>query len=202
MRRGSLSQALALAVLVAVPAGAGAFEPEETFKKGAWVLSLEGGGGSQSNLEKHRVQTGLDMVYGGVRLSVLPFGTTLGVDNPLYGAFELGLEPIYQLYTSPTQRYYAGLGLEFKYHFLAIGRFVPYAELFAAAGGTDLKAIEINSVFTFLLFGGVGAQYFVTDRTALYAGYRLDHVSNGHLYKRNRGFEANTGMAGVSFFFP
>jgi len=61
---------------------------------------------------------------------------------------------------------------------------------------------EIKSAFAFLLFGGVGASYFVTDHTALYVGYRIQHVSNGDTSKPNRGFESYTGVAGVSFYFP
>jgi hypothetical protein len=38
-----------------------------------------------------------------------------------------------------------------RYHFLCLGRFVPYAELAAFAGGTNLKITEIRSDFTFML---------------------------------------------------
>src|SRR2546422_9314546 len=61
--------------------------------------------------------------------------------------------------------------------------------------------MEINSSFAFWLAGGVGASYFVTDNMAFYGGYRLIHVSNGHTSDPNRGFEADTGVAGVTFFF-
>src|SRR5207245_7598221 len=59
-----------------------------------------------------------------------------------------------------------------RYHFLSLGRFVPYVELAGAAGGTTLRVREIDSAFTFLIFGGVGASYFLTDRIAPYVGYR------------------------------
>jgi len=78
---------------------------------------------------------------------------------------------------------------------------VPYFELAAFAGGTNLKVTEIRSDFTFLLWGGVGASYFVSDRTAVYTGYRYEHVSNGHTSTPNRGFESNVGVLGMSFFF-
>ena len=70
-----------------------------------------------------------------------------------------------------------GLGASFRYHFLGLGRVVPYVELFGAAGTTDLKVLEINSDFTFLVHGGAGLSVFVTDRVALYAPY--EHQS-GH----------------------
>jgi hypothetical protein len=41
----------------------------------------------------------------------------------------------------------------------------------------------------------------VTDRTAIYAGYRWTHVSNGNTSDPNRGFESHTGVLGMSLFF-
>ena len=41
----------------------------------------------------------------------------------------------------------------------------------------------------------------MADRTAVYAGYRYQHVSNGNTNKPNRGFESNVGVVGMSFFF-
>jgi Lipid A 3-O-deacylase (PagL) len=61
---------------------------------------------------------------------------------------------------------------------------------------------EIDSSFAFRLYGGVGASLFVTDRTAIYARYRILHVSNSNTSQPNRGFEANTCVLGVSFYFP
>jgi opacity protein-like surface antigen len=74
-------------------------------------------------------------------------------------------------------------------------------EIAGAAGATDLKVSEIRSEFAFWVVGGVGASIFITDNTAIYAGYRLVHMSNGNTETPNRGFEAHTGLAGVSFFF-
>jgi opacity protein-like surface antigen len=110
------------------------------------------------------------------------------------------VEPLYQRYLDPDA-FFAGLGATFRYHFLSLGRFVPYAEAAAFAGGTDLNIREIDSNFSFLLWAGAGASFFVTDRTALYAGYRWTHVSNGGTSDPNRGLEAHTGIFGMSFFF-
>jgi len=114
----------------------------------------------------------------------------------------VGFEPLYQKYTEPKPAFWAGLASVLRYHFLGLGRVVPYLELGAAAGGTDLDIREIDSSFAFLLFGGLGASMFISDKTALYAGYRYQHVSNGNTSQPNRGFEAHVGVAGISFFFP
>jgi opacity protein-like surface antigen len=105
-------------------------------------------------------------------------------------------------WTPGSARSCSGFGLSLCYHFLSFSRVVPYVELFGAAGGTDLKRPEIDSRFTFLLHGGVGASVFVTDVVAIYAGYRLQHVSNGNTSRPNHGFESHTGIAGVSWVFP
>ena len=195
-------RSVAVVVVVLLAASpALAFDPEQTFKKGAFVLSLDGGGGAQNNLEHKERQTELDLWRIQGRASLLPFGTT-GKDSFLYGAFELGLEPIYQRYFHNTDGYFAGLGLAVRYHVLSLGIFAPYLEMGAAAGGTNLRVIEIDSSFAFRLYGGVGASLFVADNAAIYAGYRLVHLSNGNTSRPNRGFEADTGVVGVSFFFP
>jgi len=195
--RGVVVVAAVFVATMVVPAYA--FDSDLTFQKGTWIGSLEGGGGSQNNLEDHRRQTGIDLWYAGARLSYLPWGT-IG-SGFFHGAFEPGLEAIYQRYTKPADKYYAGLALSGRYHFLSLGRFVPYIELLAAAGGTNLRVIEIDSDFAFWLAGGIGASFFVTDNLALYAGYRMIHVSNGNTSQPNRGFEADTGVVGMSYFF-
>ncbi len=198
MRRSLLAVVATLLVLAAAPA-AHAFDAAQTFRPGTFVISPEVGYGEQFDLEGKRGFTGLEFVNAGVRFGYLPFAPV--GPGPLHGSFEVGLEPLYQRYFEPVDAFFAGLGATFRYHFLSLGRLVPYAELAAAAGGTDLKVAEIRSDFTFMLWGGAGLSYFVTDRTALYGGYRYQHVSNGNTERPNRGFESHTGVAGVSFFF-
>jgi opacity protein-like surface antigen len=151
------------------------------------------------HLEGKHGFTGLEFVNAGVRFGWLPF-EPVG-PGPLHGSFEVGLEPLYQRYIDPVDAFFAGVAANFRYHFLSLGRLVPYVELAAGAGGTDLKVTEIRSDFTFVLWGGAGVAYFLTDRTALYGGYRYQHVSNGGTERPNRGFESHTGVAGVSLFF-
>jgi opacity protein-like surface antigen len=190
--------ALAAAAAVAPPAWA--FDSALTFARGTYVLSVEGGYGEQFNLEGFHVQSDIKFFNLGLRSSLLPF-ENFGAGGPLHGALEIGLEPFYQKYTDPKPAFWAGLAAVFRYHFLALGRFVPYAELAAAAGGTDLRVREIDSDFSFLLWGGVGASLFVTDSTALYGGYRYEHNSNGNVATPNRGWESHVGVVGVSYYY-
>lgn len=189
-----------LAVLAALAAPARAFDNTQTFAKGTYVLSLEGGYGEQFNLQRQHRQTNIRFFNGGLRSSLMPF-EPFGEGGPLHGTLELGLEPFYQRYTDPRPAFWAGLAAVARYHFLGLGRFVPYAEAAGAPGGTDLRVREIASDFSFLLLGGVGASLFVTDSTALYAGYRYEHNSNGNTSTPNRGWESHAGVAGVSYYF-
>ncbi len=197
--RGCLGVLMALAVLLLVGSSASAFDGKTTFAKGAMVVSIEGGGGRSPALEKHRSTTEMELWNAGARVSLLPFGAD--GSGAFLGALEVGLGPFFQRYGSGQDAFYAGVAALARYHFLSLGRFVPYVEVAGAAGGTDLRILEADSDFAFLLFGGMGASVFVTDDTALYAGYRLQHVSNGGTGAHNRGFESHTGVIGLSMYF-
>jgi hypothetical protein len=178
---------------------ASAFDPNQTFAKGTFVLSAEGSYGEQFNLEGFKDQTDIRYWNAGLRASFLPFGAA----GPgfIRGAFEIGLEPLYQRYLHPRDSFWAGLMTVVRYHFLALGRFVPYAELGGGVGETDLHVTEIDSNISFLLWGGVGVSLFVTDAAAIYAGYRYEHNSNAHTNTPNRGVESHVGVFGVSYYF-
>jgi Lipid A 3-O-deacylase (PagL) len=197
MSRPFRSVILGAGLAVSLAAPAAGFEAD--FPRGTLVASVEGGGGHQSNLKGETQSTDLTLWYAAARLGLLPFGTA--GEGPIRGAFEIGIGPIYQRYTEPVKAYYAGLAAVLRYHFVALGRVVPYVEAAGAIGGTNLNIREIDSDFAFWLAAGAGASFFVTERTAIYAGYRLVHVSNGNIDTPNTGFESHTGMAGVSFYF-
>ena len=200
-RNRRLTVTISIVALLLAAAPAWAFDAEQTFKKGTFVLSGEGAYGWQTNLEHKRSASHVEFYDAGVRFSLLPLDT-IARSSFLYGALEVGLEPLYQHYTTPKQAFWAGLAAVFRYHLLGLGRVVPYVELGGGAGGTDLEVGEINSTLAFLVFGGLGASIFVSNKTALYAGYRYQHVSNGNTSQPNRGFESNVGVAGISLFFP
>ena len=200
MRRFAAALGALGVVLLAWTPAARAYDPNETFTQRSFVLSPEVSYGHQFDLEHKRDYSNVEYVNAGIRLGYLPFSPLLA-GSPVHGAFEIGLEPLYQQYTKPERVYFAGLGLNVRYHFLALGRLVPYAEMAAFAGRTNLKIPEIRSEFTFLLWAGGGLSYFVTDRAAVYAGYRYEHISNGNTAQPNRGLETNAGVLGISFFF-
>jgi lipid A 3-O-deacylase len=198
MRLPWLCLVMVVVALLGTVHPADAFDVDAAFPKGGYVLSLEAGYGEQFNPWNETI-TGLHAFNTGVRFGLLPWGAT--GSGPFKGALELGLEPFYQRFVDPETAFFAGLGAVARYHLLPLGRFVPYVELGAAPGYTDLRVKEQQTNFVFLLFGGLGASYFVSDRTALYAGYRLQHISNAGTSSPNQGINSHTGVVGVSIFF-
>jgi hypothetical protein len=186
-----------LAVWNGVPT-ANAFDPHQTFAEDAWALSIEGGYGEQFKLGSPTI-TELGFFNAGLRIGFFPWG--IRGPGPLAGALEIGLEPLYQRFFDPVDAVFAGLAAVTRYHFTSLGRFVPYLELAGSGGYTDLNVREQNTNFVFLLFGGVGASYFIMERTSIYAGYRFQHISNGNTDYPNRGIDSHTGVVGLSVFF-
>ena len=191
--------ALAATAVLSLARPAPAYDPEATFARGTTIFGLQVGGGAANNVEGHRTVSDISFITETPRLSYLffsPFGSGL-----LRSAFEPGLEGWFQQYLSPHSATAQGLKLTGRYHLIGLGRFVPYLEGTAGAGGTSLRVPEIDSTFTFVLEAGAGLSYFVTDALALNAGYRFQHISNGHTSDRNRGFNSDSGVVGVSFYF-
>jgi lipid A 3-O-deacylase len=191
--------ALAATAVLCLARPAPAYDPEATFARGTTIFGLQIGGGASNNVEGHRTVSDISFITETPRLSYLffsPFGSGL-----LRSAFEPGLEGWFQQYLSPHSATAQGLKVTGRYHLIGLGRVVPYLEGTAGAGGTSLRVPEIDSTFTFVLEAGAGLSYFVTDSLALNAGYRFQHISNGHTSDRNRGFNSDSGVVGVSFHF-
>jgi hypothetical protein len=197
-RRGVLTVAVALAVLASARPTP-AFDVEATFARGTTIFGLQVGGGAANNVEGHRTASDISFLTATPRVSHLffsPFGSGL-----LRSVIEPGLEGWFQYYLSPKEATAEGIKVAMRYHLIGFGRLVPYVEGTAGAGGTSLRVSEINSTFTFVLEAGAGLSYFITDTVALNAGYRFQHISNGHTSNPNRGFNSDTGIGGVSFYF-
>ncbi len=94
-RLAALVAALLTVGILATPSSA--FDPEQTFHTGAVLLSLEGGGGVETQLRENVPFSDIEFWNLGIRLSMIPFGTTgSGVlHNVLYGALELGSLPLH-----------------------------------------------------------------------------------------------------------
>jgi opacity protein-like surface antigen len=176
-----------------------AHDPEVTFAKGTTVLGLQIGGGATNNVEGHRSVSDISFLTATPRVSHLffaPFGS-----GWLRSAVEPGLEGWFQYYFSPKEATAQGLKAAMRYHLIGLGPVVPYLEATAGVGGTNLCVNEVDSRLAFVLEAGAGLSYFVTGTVALNAGYRFQHISNGNSSRPNRGFNSDSGVVGVSFYF-
>ena len=178
---------------------ANAFEAERGFAKGTKILGLQANGGVQSNIQHESQTSGLDFIGFQPRFSYLPFEP---FGSRWYkAAVEPGVEGWVQHYMHPDAAVAGGMKASLRLHAIGLGRLIPYLEGTAGAGGTNLDVRESRSRFTFIVEVGAGASVFVAPGVALNAGYRLQHFSNGNTSRPNRGYNANTGVLGVSFFF-
>ena len=191
-----------LVLLLAVVAGgpAAAADATESLQKGTFIGSLLVGGGIQNGLEGQGRD--LDMRY----LTLLPRFTWVPFEafGPtwLRGTIELGGEAWFQFFKEPIETAAEGLKGAVRYDLVNLGPWVPYIELLAGAGYKNFRPFESETNFTFVIEAGAGLTYLITPRVAITAGYRLQHLSNGGLGKRNRGFNSDGGVLGVSFHFP
>ena len=134
------------------------------------------------------------------RLTYVPFDP-IG-SGWLHGTLEVGAEGWLQFFREPVETAAEGLKAVARYDFLGFGRLVPYAEVLLGAGYTNFRPWDNPASFTFVLEGGVGARDMITPSMAITGGYRVQHLSNAGLGRRNRGHNYDGGVAGVSIFFP
>ncbi len=178
---------------------ADAFDGEQEFAKGTTIVGVAINGGVQTNIQGEPETSGITFIGLQPRLSYLPF-EPFGA-SWYRAALEPGLEGWFQYYVHPQHAGAAGLKAALRLHAIGFGPIVPYVEGLGGAGGTGLDLRESRSTFTFILEAGTGASIFVAPGVAVNVGYRLQHVSNGNTSRPNRGYNAHTGLVGVSFFF-
>lgn len=125
--------------------------------------------------------------------------------QPRMGWFVLNRAEVYGegtlfVYHDPDRAIAAGLGgLAGRYHLTTSGRWIPY--LFGGGGllWTSLDVPEIDRIFNFQLFFGVGFRQN-KDRGPLWVfELRNHHISNAGTAGTNMGINAATVLTGVEW---
>ena len=98
-------------------------------------------------------------------------------------------------------RYLVGGTLALRYHFVTHTPLVPFIQGGAGLSATDIREPDLSTDFEFNLMTGVGAHYFLTDRTAITLEYRLFHLSNAGIDTPNTGVNSHAILAGVTWWF-
>ncbi|MFQ5656956.1 MAG: acyloxyacyl hydrolase [Candidatus Methylomirabilales bacterium] len=151
------------------------------------------GGTSGTDLED------VDYIYVAPRWGI---GITrpLGGDAWYRGNFEFLFEGAFLINVEPKSGFAGGATAMFRYNFLPGGDFIPFLQLGAGIVGLDFNLQDQADGFNFTPQGGVGFHYFVSDRTALTAEWRLHHISNAGSNDPNNGINSSLFLVGLSTF--
>lgn len=127
------------------------------------------------------------------------------VTNPIgdgwwRGMIALGAEASFLGIMQPTGAYGVGFTPKSVYTFTSFGILKPYLE---GGGGPlwtnfDGRIREQGSDFNFLVWGGAGASYDLTNRWAVTAGVRFNHISNAGTGHPNGGLNYLLPFAGIT----
>ena len=171
----------------------------DVFQKGQW----EAGGGAAAFFgpfaaTKNRPTHDYALAVGNV-------GYMLS-DVKEWGWARGNFETLCELFAGPVfvgrGNYVAGMTLWGRYNFVQPGwKVVPYGQIGAGAGATDIDQNVIGQVFQFNLNAAVGLRYFIRPDLALNGEYRYQHISNANTGPRNIGLNSQGFYLGVSKFF-
>ena len=120
----------------------------------------------------------------------------------LRGSFEVLAEPAILSLDAGQSPAVAGLSALGRWVFATGPPVRPYLEAGLGVLGGEIDRRRSTCDVNFLLQAGAGAMLFVSDRTALTAAYRYQHVSNGDQCSKNIGINSSAVVVGISYFFP
>jgi len=128
----------------------------------------------------------------------------IGITDPLggsawyHGNFEFLAEGTYLREFEPIHGHSVGITALVRYNFIRDGKVIPFAEI---GGGIHSLNFDLRGQEDGLNFsgqGGFGLHYFISEQTAVTAGWRFVHISNGN----NLGLNDSVILIGISTFFP
>lgn len=179
----------ALGVVLTLSTGAPVRAEDESLAKGNRTLGLMGGWGHSWR-----------PVFGKTRtpIAFLAFHPRMGwlvVDRAeLYG------EATLFAYHGPEAAIAAGLGgLAGRYYLRTTGRWIPYVQGGAGLLWTSLDVREIDRVFNFQLFFGIGWRQNRPNGPRWVIELRNHHISNAGTAGENLGINAATILTGVEW---
>ena len=104
------------------------------------------------------------------------------------------------LYDQPQAAVAAGLGgLAGRYYLKTSGGWIPYVHAGAGLLWTSLDVLEIDRIFNFQLFVGVGWRQTRASGPCWVFEFRNHHISNAGTAGKNLGINAATVLTGVEW---
>lgn len=117
------------------------------------------------------------------------------------GNLELLAEPTLLYLEGRESATLGGLAVLGRWVFVGGARVRPYVEAGAGVLGGHLQLRRTGCDTAFIFQAGVGTLLFVSEHTAVTAGYRFHHLSNGNLCSGNPGLDSSLFVLGLSHFF-
>lgn len=116
---------------------------------------------------------------------------------------QLALEPFVNSISDPKAGVETGCSVGLRYLHKLSGPVDLFTEASVAPMYLSIRSAEQGDAgFNFLIQAGGGLQYKVSDRVAIFAGYRFRHISHAGLSDRpNVGINSNAIVAGLSWSY-
>ncbi len=142
---------------------------------------------------------GIHIASGGVRWSHMWSAKGRGI---LRGrpAFAIEFVPVMAFITSGRTTWALGTNIMYEHHFAVSGRVLPVWKLGAGALYAANPIPEGETAFNFTVLTALGVDVMITEKDALFLGYRAHHVSNANIGNVNPGINVHTIVFGVSFY--
>ncbi len=181
--------ATALTAAVSMGVAASARAEEQPFEKGSRTRGLTGGWGHSWRPIFGKTRSDISFVAVHPRM-----GWFVTDRLELYG------EGTLFLYDQPESAVAAGLGgLSGRYYLRTSGRWIPYVHAGSGLLWTSLSVPEIDRIFNFQLFIGVGWRQTRVRGPRLIVEFRNHHISNAGTRGENLGINAATLLSGVEW---
>jgi hypothetical protein len=127
--------------------------------------------------------------------------SNLLVKNSWYqGNFEIMFEGEFIRNFRPSCGFSAGVASLMRYNFRHSHKVVPFIEAGGGIGYLDFDLRDQSDGVTFYPQIGAGVRLFLNDRTSLNLSYRLHHMSNAGIHRRNNSINANLFLIGFSYY--
>lgn len=142
---------------------------------------------------------GIHIATGGVRWSHL-WGESFGSILRGHPAVAIEFLPVMAFVEAGQTTWGVGANLLYEHHFAVNGRVLPVWKLGAGFLYTNHKIPRDETRHNFSVLTALGVDFMVSERSALFLGYRFHHVSNANTGGVNPGINVHSMLFGLSFY--
>lgn len=142
---------------------------------------------------------GIHIATGGVRWSHL-WGENFGGILRGHPAVAIEFLPVMAFVESGQTTWGVGANLLYEHHFIVEGPILPVWKLGAGFLYTNHEVPRNETRHNFSVLTALGVDLMVSERSALFLGYRFHHVSNANTGRVNPGINVHSVIFGLSFY--